>query len=392
MEKICPTITIVGITGDLAEKKLLPALYTLASRGLLDDETKLYGTSRRPITNEDILKKLNKSSGDATLVWLNERLTTITADPGTEEGAHELARVLGDASSTRLFYLSIPPATFSNVITAMAEAGLNSENDRLMVEKPFGRDGASARELHALTDAHYNEANVYRIDHYLAKPGVRSISESGGLILDPRRIVAIDVRSDEDLDIQGRADFYEQSGALRDVVQSHLLQVLALCLTAYKSHTTGALHQDLKADSLASLEVLGAYRAQYNGYKEEAQNPESTIETYAALELTSSNHDWRDVRITVRSGKALPAKKSDITLTFDDHTTHTFDMNDNPAHILDGYEQVLYDAARGVRSLFLSARDVDESWRLVDPTLEMWASSGSGLEYYDKGTIPRTTI
>lgn len=392
MEPVSPTIVIIGITGDLAEKKLLPALYGLAERGLLGDETKIVGTSRRAITNDDVVPKLQKNADDATVAWLSDHLTTIAADPGTDEGAKTLAEYVDDDENVRLFYLSIPPTTFESVIRCMAEAGLNGERDYLLVEKPFGNNGQSAAKLHAVTDRYYNEANIFRIDHYLAKPGVRSISESGGLVLNPRRILSLDIRSDEALDIQGRGDFYEQTGALRDVVQSHLLQVLALCLSAYKAHTTGATHHDLKAAALADLEVLGAYRAQYEGYRDEADQTDSSVETYAALELTSSDHDWRDVRITVRSGKALPQKKSDITVTFDDKTTHVFDMNDNPAHILDGYEQVLYDAAQGNRSLFLSARDIDESWRIVDPTLEMWAHGGSGLEQYDKGTIPNTTI
>lgn len=392
METISPTFVIVGITGDLAEKKLLPALYGLAERGLLDDTTRIVGTSRRSLANSDLLPKLNKNADDKTLQWLDTHLTTVTADPGTDDGAATLARALNQHDGPRLFYLSIPPSTFESVIRSMAEAGLNGDRDYLLVEKPFGNSGKSAQALHELTDRYYKEANVFRVDHYLAKPGVRAISESGGLILDPPKILSLDIRSDEALDIQGRADFYEQSGALRDVIQSHLLQVLALCLTACKAHTTGAVHHDLKADALASLEVLNAYRAQYKGYKEEAGKPDSFVETYAALELTSSDHDWRDIRITVRSGKALPKKQSDITLTFADHTTHVFDMNDNPAHILDGYEQVLYDAATCNRTLFLSALEIDESWRIVDPTLKIWAASDAGLEYYNKGTIPETTI
>lgn len=392
MKPVNPTFVIVGITGDLAEKKLLPALYNLAERKLLADDTKIIGTSRRPLTNEDLLPKLGKPADDATLAWLNEHLTTITADPGTQDGAESLADLLKNDDHMRLFYYSIPPNTFENVISSMAEAGLNGDRDFIMIEKPFGNSGDSAKKLHALTDTYYNEANIFRVDHYLAKPGVRDISDSGGLILDPRRITKIDIRSDEALDIQGRGDFYEQAGALRDVVQSHLLQVLALCLTAYKAHATNRTHHDLKADALAALEVLGAYRAQYEGYQQEAESQDSLIETYAALELTSSDHDWRDVRITVRSGKALPDKRSDITTTFTDGTTHVFDMNENPAGILDGYEQVLYDGALSIRSLFLSARDVDESWRIVDPILYTWAASGAGLEYYKKGTIPTTTV
>ena len=401
MNPVNPTIVIVGITGDLADKKLLPALYNLAKRGLLAEDTKIIGTSRKPLKNEDILSKLDNADGDTTVAWLNDRLTTLTADPGTADGAKILADYLKDDDHLRLFYYSIPPATYTDVITCMAEAGLNGERDYIMIEKPFGHDGESATKLNELTDHYYSEANIFRVDHYLAKPGVRSISESGALILDPRKITALDVRSDETLDIQGRADFYEQSGALRDVVQSHLLQVLALCMTAYKAHSNVAAHHDLKADALASLEVLGAYRAQYTGYPDEAGNNDSSVETYAALELTSSDHDWRDVRITVRSGKALPEKKSDITVTLaldpdasDDmnNRTRTFDMNENPASILDGYEQVLYDAARSERTLFLSARDVVESWRIVDPTLESWSAGPAGLEHYQKGTIPETTI
>ena len=392
MDTVTPTIVIVGITGDLAEKKLLPALYGLAHRGLLSDNTRIIGTSRRPLSNESLLPKLGKPKDDRTIEWLDSHMTALTADPGTKEGARILATLLEGDTHTRLFYFSIPPTTFANVIREMAEAGLNGENDYILIEKPFGDSGKSAKSLHDLTDTYYKEANIYRVDHYLAKPGVRSLSESGGLVLDPRKILSIDIRSDETLDIQGRSDFYEQSGALRDILQSHLLQVLALSMTAYKAHTSGAVHHDLKAEALASLEVLAAYRAQYIGYRDEVNNPLSTIETYAALELTSSDHDWRDIRITLRSGKALPVKVSDITVIFDDKTTRVFDMNDNPAHILEGYEQVIYDGARSVRSLFLSARDIDESWRIVDPTLESWASNPSGLEYYDKGTVPPTTI
>lgn len=391
MEPVSPTIVIVGITGDLADKKLLPALYGLAERGLLADNTRIIGTSRKPLTNGDILPKLKKPDDDTTLRWLDSHLTTLTADPGSADGAATLADTIADDEQMRLFYLSIPPTTFGDVITHMAEAGLNGERDYLMVEKPFGDSGASAQGLHELTDRHYDEANVYRVDHYLAKPGVRSIGESGALVLNPRDILSLDVRSDEALDIESRTDFYEQTGALRDVIQSHLLQVVAVCLSAYKAHRDGR-HPDLKAEALANLEVLGAYRAQYDGYRDEVGNQGAATETYAALELTSSDHDWRDVRITVRSGKALPRKASDITVTFADKSIHVFAMNDNPAHILDGYEQVLYDAARGNRELFLSARDVDESWRIVDPTLASWHGNDGGLGYYKKGTIPPTIM
>lgn len=391
MKAVNPTIIIVGITGDLAEKKLLPALYGLAERGLLADDTKIIGTSRRPLTKQGILRKLNKPDDDPALIWLENHLTTLTTDPGTPDGAQILSDYLGRDDHIRLFYFSIPPSTFANVISSMAGAGLNGERDYILVEKPFGHSGATASELEKLTKAHYTEANVYRVDHYLAKPGIRSLSESGGLVLNPRHIMAIEIRSHEALDIQGRVEFYEESGALRDIIQSHLLQVLALCLSAYKAHTTDAAHHNLKTESLASLEVLGAYRAQYSGYRDEVQNPDSTIETYAALELTSIDHEWRDVKIILRTGKALPAKVSDIIVTFDDKTTRAFDMNANPANILDGYEQVLYDASQSIRTLFLSSDDIHESWRIVDPTLEAWAHDDT-IDHYQKGTFPPTTI
>lgn len=454
MEQLADAILVIfGITGDLAQRKLLPALYHLAEAGILPETFHIAGISRRGTTAADILALIRKRTGEdestepAVFSRLERMLSII--DMNIEDPAEydklsaELGRIERRAGRNlnHLFYLAIPAHLFGAVTARLAEKDFNLHQEgkrecRFLIEKPFGFDFASAKELISGLASRFDESQIYRIDHYLAKETAQNILAfrfenplfSG--TWNREHISHIMITAVESIGIEGRTAFYESMGAMRDLVQSHLLQLLALVtMNKPSSMNSDDIHRQ-KEILLARIrppepELMerDAVRAQYAGYREETGNPDTLTETFAALRLSIDTDEWRGVPVFIRTGKAMREKITEITLVFSDprspdkknHLTIRIQPNEgividlhikkpgfvneieqvqldfcytdklNASHP-DAYERVLVDAMRGDRTLFATSEEVLSCWRISDPVLSAWSQKGFPLSFYDSNS------
>lgn len=438
--KLDPAILIIfGITGDLAKKYLLPALYQLAKNNSLPVHFEIIGITRRDVTEEDVLTGLIEgleAQGEApdqiVISKLKDRLQLFKMDLTTPVGYQELYQhlnVIEDKHAVhmnRLYYLSIPPQVFGPVVRLLGETGHNAScqhgaaSTRLLVEKPFGYDLCSAEELIKEISIAYGDFQLYRIDHYLAKETVQNImtfrfnNPLFEAVWDHESISHIMISATEKLDIQGRVAFYEQTGAVRDLIQSHLLQLLALTTmerpaTLQSKDIHAAKLELMKAikpiapDQLASSVVLG----QYEGYRDQVGDSKSTTETYAAMKLVIDNERWKNTPMFLSTGKAMHARATTITVVFramhsgEPSNRLTFHLQPdegitlqlhakqpgltNEVHEVpmtfkystsfhglrpDAYERVLIDAIRGDKTLFSTSEEVLASWRVIEPIVQ----------------------
>jgi glucose-6-phosphate 1-dehydrogenase len=448
-------IVIFGITGDLAQRYLLPALYHLVKDNLLHDQTEIIGVTRGPTTTEDLFKKvelcvneIDKVCDPDALRAMHERTTMFQMDLDDPEGYGVLLRKLNALEEekglclNRLYYLSIPPQAYLPVIRLLGEQGLNASCQhgraatRLLVEKPFGFDLRSAEELVSETAKAFSEEQIFRIDHYMAKETVQNIltfrfqNPIFEALWNREHIASIEISAKEKIGIKGRAAFYEPLGALRDFIQSHLLQILGI-ITMDQPAVLDSQHiHEAKQAVLQQVEPVPAdkimervERGQYEGYREEVKNPESVTETYAALTVFIDNDRWREVPVKLLTGKALDERKTEICVTF--HGTADagsnqlrfriqpdegieldlvtkqpgyaqqlqaavmdFSYNNNgskdPGHP-NAYERVLVDAVRGDHTLFATSQEILASWRVVQPVLDAWAKQPGDLLFYKPG-------
>ncbi|MDL2342401.1 MAG: glucose-6-phosphate dehydrogenase [Patescibacteria group bacterium] len=443
-----PILIIFGITGDLSKRKLLPALYHIFSQQLLPPDTKIIGISRRPLNVDELLGSvelcvLEKDNvcDPAGIKRLKDALESFQLEPSTAADYERLKQRLTqlDAETTtgnreHLFYMSIPPDAYKPIVTALGEAGLNDRRSRLLLEKPFGYDTASAENLIELVDRYFTEEQVYRIDHYLAKETAQNLltfrlyNPIFSSLWNAEHIERVEVRATEKIGIEGRAEFYEQTGALRDLIQSHLLQLLAITLMDLTADMTSAeIHRTKQyfLEQLLPADPQLALRGQYEGYRQEVNNDNSTSETYARIHLRHGAERWQGVDFILETGKALPEKLTEITIHF--KTTHNHSSNNLTFQVqpdegikldlivkapglenetrhtaldfdyqklyadtqhIDAYERVLLDAVRADQSLFSSDAEVLATWRVLQPVLDAWKDNSSGLLIYPQGTLP----
>lgn len=457
-------IVIFGITGDLSRRYLLPALYHLISDNLLPEQTKIIGVSRRDVPVDELLDTTrlcvleeNHVCDPAALKRMRGALSMFKMDLSNGADYDNLLAHLNSLEASagmcmnRLYYLSIPPGVYGPIVKNLGEHGLNASCQhgraatRLLVEKPFGYDVASAEQLITETSEHFGETQIFRIDHYLAKETVQNIlafrlhNPIFEALWSNRHVAAIDIEASEQIDIEGRAAFYEQTGALRDLIQSHLLQVVAVTtMEPPRDMSSDAIHAS-KLKLLKSVEPVPAdkvsertIRGQYEGYRSEVKNSNSTIETYAAIQLFISNSRWQGVPVTLRTGKALRERKTAVRLTFKHAggTTHhpnvlTFsiqplegigvnlfvkrpgfdeELQSVPMDFSyarsfeashghpDAYERVLVDAVRGDHTLFATGDEVLASWRILQNVITAWAQSAADLPIYKKGSDGPATL
>jgi len=448
-------LAIFGITGDLAQRKLLPALYHLLQADELPKDLRIIGISRRDVSHDDVYAQLRQFVPDADYdETIEQRLRAATEmrqmnllDRADYDSLLQHIQTIEDQfgpESSRLYYLSIPSQAFTPIIRMLGATGHSTaradaaEAPRLLIEKPFGYDLASARELIQVLNEHFAESQVYRIDHYVAKETVQNIltfrfqNPLFESIWNSRHIDHISVVAHEQLDIEGRANFYEQTGALRDLIQSHLLQLLAITTMARPAELSStAIHMNklrlLQAvQPIAPNEVAAkTVRGQYDGYRSEVGNPDSIIETFARLELAVDNDDWRGVPLVLETGKALHEKRTEISVCFrqpddivgeqnrlvfriqpsegitlrlqvkqpgiqslTDQVDMTFDYATvfNHQRPAEAYERVIVDAIRGDQTLFASSAEVIRSWEIIESVLEQWSHSSDDLLSYPKGS------
>jgi glucose-6-phosphate 1-dehydrogenase len=451
-------IVIFGITGDLAKRKLLPALYNLMREKNLHEKTVIVGVTRQNITAEElfnIYEKQNDFKNSKVLEELKARLVVHTMDITSSADYKKLRTALDDIEAkfglcmNRLYYLSIPPQVFGPIVRFLGENKLNEScshnvaKTSLLVEKPFGYDIKSAEELITETSKYFSEEQIYRIDHYLAKDTVQniltfrffnSIFES---VWDCENIASIHISALEDIGIEGRVTFYEQTGALRDLIQSHLLQLLSVvAMEKPKSLTSNDEIHASRLELLKSVETIHPHevasysiRGQYDTYRKEVDNPKSNIETYAALRIRINNKRWKDVPIIISTGKSLDKKSTMVKIVFSKTNKSSASANSLTFRIQpdegislglyvkkpvlkneiqdvdmdfnydsffkdknkpDAYQRILVDAIKGDHDLFATSQEVMESWRIVEGVLTVWSKDDKNMHFY-KNNSPESS-
>ncbi len=331
---------ILGITGDLAARKLLPALFELHLQDQLHPDTRIIGYGRSQVSSEELQQRLREHiPADRADRW-EELAARISYQQGSYDSAADFGR-LGEALADtglerRVFYTSTPPSTYEAIVRALSEAGLNRDPEggwsRIVIEKPFGDDLESALELNTILSGSFREDQIYRIDHYLGKETAQNVAalRFANAIFEPtwnnRYIDHVQVTMEETVGVEGRGGFYEEAGVIRDVFQNHLLQLVALVAMEPPARYDARSVRNEKVkvfEALACVDPEKAVFGQYGpgggqkGYREEdGVDPQSKQATYAAVELQISNWRWQGVPFFVRSGKALEQKATEVVLQF----------------------------------------------------------------------------
>jgi glucose-6-phosphate 1-dehydrogenase len=454
-------IVMFGASGDLARRKLLPALYDLSYHACLAPRFRLLGFARTHMSDDDFRQKAGESLPKGNEEGADEnqkgeflkQLQYFTGDYDDPEAYRRLAQRLGELDSegqlggNRLFYLATPPEVYPHVVEQLKNAGLTKPKTekswtRIIIEKPFGRDQASARELNSKVLAAFDESQVYRIDHYLGKETVQNmlVFRFGNGIFEPlwsrNYVDSIQITAAESLGVERRAAFYETAGALRDMIQSHVLQLTSLVAmeAPAKFDATSVRNEKIKVlqsmrpftkETLWKSVVRGQYGpGQVNGkpvsgYRQEpGVKPDSATETFVALKLYVDNWRWSGVPFYLRTGKRLARPLTEVAIQFksaphmvfrgEDQETNSLILNIQPdegislsfgakapgaqMHIrpvtMDfkykdafgtstrpAYATLINDCIRGDATLFDRADSVEAAWALVDPILEAWQSA-----------------
>jgi glucose-6-phosphate 1-dehydrogenase len=457
-------LVIFGASGDLARRKLLPAIHNLAEAGLLPDPFAIVGVARPALTDDayrnDVRANVEREEGEplAAEWWerIGGRLHYVAGELDDAGLYDRLKAKLDEAGQlyavprNYLFYMAVPPELFATVGRHLAASGLADERDgwrRVIVEKPFGYDTESARHLNAELTKGLRETQIYRIDHYLGKETVQNILAfrfANGIfepIWNRRYVDRIEMEVTEEDGIGNRGAYYEKVGALRDIVQNHMFQLLSLvCMEPPVSFRAEAL-RDEKVKVLDAVTRLAeadvrrdVVRAQYNGYRGEPRvAPDSRTETFVALRLTLDNWRWAGVPFFLRSGKRLARRYTEVSVHFkpapfmlfretpvectnpnvlrlriqpEEGISLSFDAKvPGPLERLEtvtmdfsyaahfhrepstGYETLLFDAMAGDQTLFHRMDMVEAGWQVVQPILDAWSrDTASPLPVYEPGS------
>ena len=450
---------IFGASGDLTKRKLMPALYSLYREKRLTGEFSILGIGRTVYSDDNyrsyILEELqqfvkSEEQDTALMASFVSHLYYLPMDPAKEEGYPQLRQRLVELTNevdpdNLLFYLATPPSLYGVVPLYLKAAGLNTPHSRIIVEKPFGYDLESALELNKTYASVFNEHQIYRIDHYLGKETVQNILVlrfSNGIfepLWNRNYIDSIEISASETLGVENRGKYYDGAGALRDMIQNHLMQLMAF--TAMESPSVFD-PEPIRDEIVKVFRALRPYkthcmddlivRGQYDGYREEKNvAPDSTTETYVAMKMFIDNWRWSDVPFYIFTGKKLPEKSSEIVVNFkstphqlfagqcsggscnkliiriqpDESITLKFGLKMPGAgftvkqvgmdfrydslsknYLPDAYERLLLDAMLGDSTLYARSDALEASWRLIDPILHHWKEEGAkNLFFYAPG-------
>ncbi len=451
-------LVIFGISGDLSKRKILPAIYHLIKDGMVPSKTIIIGTSRKDVSLDVLMKDVelcvleeSKVCDQETLLKFKKMLSIIKFDPIDMNDYLLLKKRFNDIEEqykecfNRLYYLSVPPDSVEPIIKKLGLSGLNKScqhnqgKSRLLIEKPFGNDLSSASYLIKEISKFFKEDQIFRIDHYLAKETAQNIfafrkhNPVFWKLWDKNSISSIEIKAFEKIGIENRVNFYEHMGALKDLVQSHLLQLLSLItmeIDPNKSTKSSDIHSaklklltqviPLNKRTIKELKV-----GQYKGYKKEVSNPKTKVETYIKLKLEINNKRWLGTPIFLETGKALNKKTTEININFKSKNikqtnTLTFRIQPNEGIDIklivkepglidklketymdfsyqttfhqsthpDAYERVLVDAFKGDQTLFATSSEVIASWKILEPLLKFWDKNPKKLIIYKEGLNP----
>jgi len=454
-------MTVIGGAGDLATRRIAPALFRLYRAGRLPDGFALVGVARRELDDAGYRSMLEAACREAepgfdATAWeaFSRGVSYLRGDASDRLLYDELReRHYRSASTDGLFYLACTPDRFGDAATRLADAGLAGFDSgaagyrRLLVEKPFGTDLASARDLNRRLHERYDEADIFRVDHYLGKDAVQNILyfRFANSIFEPlwnrKHIERIEITVAESGGIGARGGFYDATGAARDMLQNHLMQLFCLCaMEAPSDLLSQEAVREEKVRLLRAVPHLSpadaaelAVRGQYSGYRDEPSvRADSSTETFVAMRLEVDNWRWAGVPFILKTGKALAGRRTEIVAHFrpgeteapgpaldanhlilriqpDEGVVLRFNakapgsaqvereelvgmLRDSAARTSGPYERLLADAMAGDPTLFIRFDETEEAWRLVDPVLAHWSERGSEglLRYADGGSGPDT--
>jgi glucose-6-phosphate 1-dehydrogenase len=430
------TVVIFGASGDLARRKLLPGLFHLFHEGMLPESFAVVGYSRTELSDDEFRDHAKEAVakygglGDGDWEGFSERLSYIAGEFQRERDFEHLARHLEKVEATfgtknRLFYCSTPPEAYPEIVRRIGEEGLE-DRSRIIIEKPFGEDLETAKELNEIVQMVFDESQVFRIDHYLGKETVQNILvfRFANALFEPvwnrSYVDHVQLTVAEEIGIEGRGRFYERVGALRDMVQTHLLQVLTFLAMEPPPSFHPDRVRDEKVKVLRSIPPVSAdqvVRGQYQGYREEENvPPDSEVETFVALRLEIDNWRWAGVPFFLRTGKRLAERRAEAVIVFkeiphmlfrqlgmehlepnrlairiqpDEGVSLSFTVQKPGAQIeldraaldfrygtafdtplVEAYEILLLEAMRGDHMLFTRQDGVERAWEILQPILD----------------------
>ncbi len=450
-------LVIFGGTGDLARRKIIPGLYRRFWAGQIPEGSAIIGAARSDMTEDEF--RANARSAITEFVAKDKQDPAIidafvacigyeTIDAkGTAGWAALKKRVRKDV--VQAFYFSVAPSLFGDIAERLHKHGIATKDSRIVVEKPFGRDLASAKALNAGLAQHFNEAQIYRIDHYLGKETVQNLMavRFANILFEPlwksEYIDHVQITVAETVSVEGRGAYYDKSGAMRDMVQNHMMQLLCLIAMEPPYHFDPDAVRDEKLKVIRALDpvrpediVRGQYMAGNGqaGYLEHCEDASSKTESYIALKANISNWRWKGTPFYLRTGKRLRARTSEIAITFREPPHSIFDdaegwrenvlvirlqpnegmnlmmmikepgpggmrltqvpldmsfaeaLGADGADIPDAYERLIMDVIRGNQTLFMRGDEVEAAWAWTDPIINGWEARGDKPRNYDAGS------
>ena len=451
-------LVIFGGTGDLARRKILPGLFRRFLSGQMPAESRIIGAARSELDAQGYREMIaaavaefggeekNDTKGlDAFL----QRLDYVAIDAKGEGGWAELAELVRQ-DVVQAFYFSVAPSLFGDLAERLHRNKIANAESRIVVEKPFGRDLESARALNKTLAAHFDERQIYRIDHYLGKETVQNLMavRFGNMLFEPlwnnHYVDHIQITVAETVGVGGRGAYYDRSGAMRDMVQNHLMQLLCLIAMEPPGQFEADAVRDEKLKVIRALQgidhhhiVRGQYDAGPDGpsYRDDAENPRSFTESFVAMRCHIANWRWAGVPFYLRTGKRMKARASEISVVFKDlgHTIFEGDaarhrnilsirlqpnegmdlqvtikepgpggmrlidvpldmsfadaLGENAEDVTDAYERLIMDVIRGNQTLFMRGDEVEAAWAWTDPLIEGWESRNDVPKLYDAGSV-----
>ncbi len=450
-------LVIFGGTGDLARRKILPGLFRRFCAGQMLDNSQIIGAARSDMTPDAYRQMVAEAIAEfggggsceaGTLEGFLKTISYVTTDAKGDGGWVELNGKMRD-DTVRAFYFSVAPSLFGDLAERLHRFGLATPDSRIVVEKPFGHDLETARALNATLAQHFHETQIYRIDHYLGKETVQNLMavRFGNMLFEPlwnaQYVDHIQITVAETVGVGGRGGYYDKSGAMRDMVQNHLMQLLCLIAMEPPAKFEPDAVRDEKLKVIRALEpvdwhhiVRGQYGAGENGpsYREDVENPKSRTESFIAMKCHISNWRWAGTPFYLRTGKRLKARASEIAVVFKDapHSIFGADagrhrnvlairLQPNEGMTLDvtikepgpggmrlldvpldmsfaealgpdaeeapdAYERLIMDVIRGNQTLFMRGDEVEAAWAWTDPLIDGWTARNDVPKTYDPGS------